>query len=134
MDTMQKIKQTIVVEWKHLDKDGTTCDRCAVTGNEIRRTLAVLQKECGPKGVEIVLKETLLSANNIGDSNLILINGKPLAELLPNAVSAENSCCSCSDLIGKETCCRTIVRFGVTHEAVPAHFIREAICGVARCC
>ncbi len=127
-------EQTIVIEWRHLDQDGATCDRCAETGSEIRVALTTLQQECGPRGVAIILRETLLAADAISESNRILINGTPLEELLPQAAAGENPCCSCTDLIGRQTSCRTIVRAGLTHEAVPARFIREAICEVARCC
>jgi tartrate dehydratase beta subunit/fumarate hydratase class I family protein len=28
------------IEWRHLDKEGRTCDRCADTGDEVRRACA----------------------------------------------------------------------------------------------
>ncbi|MFH1216430.1 MAG: DUF2703 domain-containing protein [Pseudomonadota bacterium] len=128
------MRQTIIVEWKHLEKDGKTCDRCVDTGKEIRETVKGLQEECGPQGVEIIFRETTLSEQDIGDSNIILINGKALEDILPRTIASENTCCSCSELIGKESVCRTIVRSGMIHEVVPSRFIREAICEVARCC
>lgn len=124
----------VVIEWKHLDKDGRTCERCTQTGAGIVEMAQILADECGPRGVEIVFRETLLTENEIPLSNLILINGTPLEKILPQARSAENNCCSCGDLLGRETLCRTIVHQGQEYETVPPQLIREAVCTVAGCC
>lgn len=124
----------IVVEWKHLDKDGQTCDRCAETGVGVVETVQALQAECLGKGVEIVFRETLLAVAEIDQSNLILIDGVPIEDILPETKVSTSCCCSCGDLTGQEESCRTIVRFGTVHEAIPAQFIREAICRIASCC
>ena len=126
--------KTVTVEWRHLDKEGKTCDRCAETGQGVATLVHALQKECRPKGVEILFTETKLSEAEISQSNLILINGKPLESVLPMATASESSCCSCGDLTGREESCRTIIRHGQVHEAIPPEFIREAICRVAGCC
>lgn len=126
--------KTITIEWKHLDQDGKTCARCADTGKGLAEIVRELAAECSPKGVEIYLKETKLPAGEIGQSNLILINGTPLENILPATSSSVSNCCSCGELTGQEECCRTIVRFGTVHEAIPSDFIREAICRVAGCC
>lgn len=126
--------QTVTVEWKHLDAQGKTCERCAATGAGVVEMVQRLQAECAPKGVEIVFTETKLTAAEIGQSNLILINGKPLETLLPMASASESPCCSCSELTGKAECCRTIVWQGKTHEAIPPELVRQAICRVAQCC
>ncbi|MDH3454402.1 MAG: DUF2703 domain-containing protein [Desulfuromonadales bacterium] len=126
--------KTIVVEWRHLDKDGETCDRCAETGAGVAELVRDLAAECRGKGVDIVFRETKLTAADIDQSNLILIDGVPVEDILPDATVSESSCCSCSDLTGNDECCRTIVRFGVEHEAIPPQMVREAICKVAGCC
>ena len=126
--------ETITVEWRHLDKEGKTCNRCAETGQGIAETMQRLREECRGKGVEILFTETKLSEAEISQSNLILINGKPLESVLPMATASESSCCSCGDLTGREESCRTIIRHGQVHEAIPPEFIREAICRVAGCC
>ena len=126
--------QTVVVEWKHLDKDGQTCDRCEETGTGIDAMVQELAVACKGKGVEVVFKETLLTADQIDQSNLILINGKPVEDILPDAKVSESCCCSCGDLTGKDEVCRTIIRFGVEYEAIPSQMVREAICRVAGCC
>ena len=126
--------QTVTVEWRHLDKDGVTCDRCAETGSGIMELVQQMDVECRPSGVRIQFTETRLSAAEIGQSNLILINGVALEEVLPQTEVSTSPCCSCGELIGEETSCRTIVRFGQIHEAIPQHLVREAICAVARRC
>lgn len=126
--------KTVTVEWRHLEKEGETCDRCDATGQDVRKLVQRLQKECRSKGVEILFLETKLSETEIEQSNLILINNRPIETLLPLTTVSESPCCSCGELTGKEESCRTIIRHGRVHEAVPREFIREAICRVAGCC
>jgi len=126
--------KTVTVEWKHLDQGGQTCERCADTGEGLVRLAQRLQAECRPKGVEILFTETLLTSDEIGQSNLILINGTPLASLLPEAIASSSPCCSCGELTGRMESCRTIIWQGRTHEAIPPELVREAICRVADCC
>ncbi|MEW6593712.1 MAG: DUF2703 domain-containing protein [Thermodesulfobacteriota bacterium] len=124
----------VTIEWKHLDQAGKTCERCATTGEGLAGLTAQLQAECRPRGVEILFTETRLTAAEIGQSNLICINGKPLETLLPMASASESPCCSCGEITGKEESCRTIVWQGETHEAIPPELVREAVCRVAGCC
>mgnify|MGYP001195801578 CR=1 FL=1 len=126
--------KTVSVEWRHLDKDGKTCDRCAQTGEGVVELVQQMNAECRPHGVRIVFRETRLTEAEIDQSNLILINGTPLEALLPTTTVSTSPCCSCGDLTGREECCRTLVRFGQEHETIPQHFIREAICAMAGCC
>lgn len=67
--------QTVTVEWRHLDNDGVTCDRCAETGDGIKKMVQQMDAKCSPSGVRIDFIETRSSASEIGQSNLILING-----------------------------------------------------------
>lgn len=126
--------KTVVVEWKHLDQAGQTCDRCAETGAGVVETVQALAAECRQRGVELVFRETLLSPAEIAQSNLILIDGVAIEDILPGANASESCCCSCGELTGKDEVCRTIIRFGAEHEAVPPQMVREAICRVAGCC
>ena len=124
----------VTVEWRHLDKEGKTCDRCAETGQGIAELVQGVQRECRPKGVDILFRETTLSEAEIGQSNLVLINGKPIEAVLPQTAVSKNPCCSCGELTGREESCRTLIRHGQVYEAIPREFIREAICRVAGCC
>lgn len=116
----------LVIEWRHYDKLGETCDRCASTGASVREVVAELRRELSQEGVSVTFIETLLSENLMSQSNLVLFNGVPLESLLDQAVAGENSCPSCSCLTGSETSCRTVTLEGTTYEEIPADLIRKA--------
>jgi hypothetical protein len=122
------------IEWKHLDVDGKTCDRCAGTGDEINQFINRLHEECALKDVHITLKEINLTEKDIEESNRIFINGIPLEDILPETTVSQNICTSCSDLLGSSTCCRTIIHTGKEYETIPKQLIREAVCKIAKCC
>jgi hypothetical protein len=127
-------RNNIEIEWKHLDVNGKTCERCDGTGNELRQLVDRLRKECAPQNVQIILKEIKLTKRQIEASNSILINGIPLEDILPESAVSQNTCSSCSDLIGNATCCRTIIHSGKEYETIPLQLVREAVCKVAQCC
>lgn len=114
------------IEWKHLDKDGQTCERCGDTGEALRRVVQELNGELQAKGWQVALKQTLLTETEIPESNEILLNGVLLEEILPQASKSENRCCSCEELLGAPTLCRTVEYQGTTYEAIPSELIREA--------
>jgi hypothetical protein len=114
------------IEWRHLDKDGATCERCADTGATIRGLLGALSRELQPTGWEVTFKETLLDESEIPESNSIYFNGVAIESLLPNARRSDNCCASCGEILGSPTMCRTIERGGETYEAIPAALVREA--------
>jgi len=122
------------IEWRHLDIDGKTCERCAGTGDEIRRFINRLHNECAIKDVQITLKEIKLTEKKIEESNRIFINGIPLEDILHETKISQNVCSSCSDLLGSTTCCRTIIHTGREYETIPQRLIREAVCKIAKCC
>ncbi len=118
--------KTLVIEWRHYDKEGQTCDRCATTGASVKDVLSRLTDDLAKRGIVVSFVETLLSQERMNESNLILFNGTPIEQLLDNAGTSENLCDSCSCLTGTETVCRTIDVSGVTHEEIPAELIRKA--------
>ncbi len=126
--------KTVEVEWMHLDKEGNTCNRCDNTGKEVREIVSRLNIECAPQSVKVKLHETKLTELEIENSNLILINGTPLEDLIPNARASDSSCSSCGEITGKEESCRTIVQFDSVYETIPQRLIRDAVCQVAKCC
>ena len=126
--------KTITIEWRHLDVDGDTCERCDNTGNEVKKAVASLNHECAPHGVSFTLQETRLTADALAESNAILINGQYLEALLPQAERSNSECCSCGDLVGESVECRTVEFNGQSHETIPAELIRDAACTVANCC
>ena len=115
------------IEWRHLDVDGKTCDRCADTGTAVRAACEGLARELAPKGWIVGFTETRLTENEISDSNAILVNGIPMEELLPHGRRSESCCPSCREMLGAPVMCRTIEHRGRTHEAIPPELIREAV-------
>ena len=123
------------IEWRHLDQAGNTCIRCSDTGVALKKVVASLTTECAPCGWEVTFKETRLKEDQIAQSNIILINGTPIEEILPNSKVSENHCVSCCDFIGGESVyCRTIEYEDKTYEAIPARLVHQAVCSVAQCC
>lgn len=114
------------IEWRHLDKDGKTCDRCSDTGETVRSAYEDLVKELEPKGWEVSFTETLLTDQEIPESNSIYLNGIAIEKILPDTRRSQNCCISCGEILGTPTMCRTLERNGQIFEAVPAAMILEA--------
>jgi len=122
-DRIEMQQKGITLEWRHYDKEGYTCDRCSGTG----ANLAAVIKEFAGRGISIKLQEMLLPADQISESNLLLINGVPLEELLSGGAGGESECPSCSCLTGAETSCRTVQHDGETYEELSPELIRRGI-------
>lgn len=119
--------QELSIEWRHYDKQGATCDRCATTGEAVKKVISGLGAELEEKGFAVTFTETLLPEELMAQSNMLLFNGVPLEQLLDNAAVNENSCASCSCLTGTETSCRTVEYQGATYEEIPEELILKAI-------
>ncbi len=119
----------LLVEWKHFDKNGTTCERCSQTGDNLNMVIKDLQNEFLSKGVEIQFQETKLPESRMAESNQILIDGILLENLVPNTKAGENFCSSCSGLIEDPGgCqCRTVKQGENIYEEVPVYLIKQAI-------
>lgn len=118
--------RTLNIEWRHYDKEGATCDRCAATGTSVKDVVASLTRELADKGVTVTFTETRLPEKLMAQSNLILFNGAPLETLLQNAAADQSNCPSCACLTGSQTNCRTIEYDGIIYEEVPEYLIRKA--------
>ena len=116
----------LVIEWRHYEKEGATCDRCSATGSSVAAVVSELTAELAGKGIAVKFLETPLPETMMAQSNLILLNGVPLEALLEQATAGENACLSCSCLTGSDTSCRTVEYEGKTHEEIPAELIRKA--------
>ena len=121
-DRIERVASPIIIEWRHYDKAGATCDRCCGTGANLVSVVA----EYAQRGVAIELQETLLQFERISESNLVLINGAPLEQLLAGA-TGESECVSCSCLTGSATSCRTVQCDGETFEELTPELIRKGI-------
>ena len=124
--------KTHLIEWKRFVRGGNTCNRCESTGETLRTVIRELNAACG--SARLRLKTTRLPASRLAESNSILIDGRPLEQILPAVQVKQTDCPSCGELIGKSAQCRTVVVEGRIHEAVPAELIRSAICRAAGCC
>jgi len=114
------------IEWMHYDKEGETCTRCNNTGDNLKRALEEMSKDETCESTKINYKETKLEANDMPDSNTVLINGQKLEDIL-NAKASENYCHSCSCLAGQGSNCRTVKYDGKVYEDLPVEMILEAI-------
>lgn len=110
------------IEWRHYDQDGATCDRCSGTGKNLQQVL----REYAERGVLIELHETLLPATRLNESNLVLINGVPLEELL-SATTGESDCPSCGCLTGSAANCRTVQCNGESYEELTVDLLQKGI-------
>ncbi len=125
MENEEKKTNILVIEWKHLDAAGETCDRCYDTGENLHAEIKRLQRKLDSQGIIIQLIETKLDDTSVKESNQILINGVLIEEIIDMEVR-ENYCASCSDLVGSETYCRTIIFDGEEYDDIPAKAIRQA--------
>jgi hypothetical protein len=115
----------LIIEWKHLDVLGETCNRCYDTGENLVQEVKRLNRALQPEGIEVELIETKLDDKEVFQSNTILFDGIPIEDILNIEVS-ENFCDSCSNLLGYETYCRTVTYDGNEYEDIPAKAIRQA--------
>jgi hypothetical protein len=76
--------KTLPIVWQRLVTGGTTCPRCAGTGEQVKRAIEELRKALLSLGIEPVLEtrsidEVAFKANP-SESNRIWIGGKPMEE------------------------------------------------------
>lgn len=117
--------KTLKIEWRHLDVQGETCDRCYDTGENLANEIKRLTRALQPRGYEVIYNETKLDDTQISDSNTILFNNVPIEDVI-NIKVTDNYCASCSELLGHDAYCRTIVFEGEEYDDIPAKAIRQA--------
>jgi SAM-dependent methyltransferase len=122
----RKPLNTLHIEWKHYEKNGVTCTRCGDTGQTLNQAIQNLHEELARRNITLTFSETILSEQDIPESNSIFFNGAPLEALIPGAKTSENHCRSCSELTGRHTQCRTVEVGDALYEAVPETLIRQA--------
>lgn len=118
--------ETVRIEWKHLDVDGETCERCMDTGRTLAEEVLKLNEEFQDKGVQVEWFETKLGPEEVAISNALYFNGKGIEELISIEI-VESYCSSCSDLVGHKTYCRSVFFEGHSYEDVPGEAIRKAV-------
>lgn len=115
----------LIIEWKHLEVEGETCERCYDTGENLNQEVKRLNRALQARDITVELIETKLDDTKIHESNTILFNGVPIEKIID--IKIENNYCeSCSALLGSETYCRAVIFEGNEYEDVPAKAIRQA--------
>lgn len=119
--------KTLTIEWKHLDVEGDTCNRCYDTGENLVQEIKRLNRTLQQQDITVELIETKLDDTQIPQSNMLLFNGVAIEDILDIEVS-ENFCDSCTELLGtgSRIYCRTITYEGNEYEDIPAKAIRGA--------
>ena len=67
-----------------------------------------------------------MSGDEISESNMVLLDGKPIEEWVDLRVD-ENYCESCSELLDKEVNCRSVVYEGIQYDEIPSEAISRAV-------
>lgn len=124
--------KTHTIEWKHLDRNGRTCNRCDNTGANLRAVIRKLNTSFRSQRVRFRLKETLLEPERLEESNSIIIDGQPLETILSATRVTSTECSSCGELTGQAAECRAMTNDGTVHETIPAEIIHNALVKVAR--
>jgi hypothetical protein len=81
----------LIVEWKHLDVEGETCERCYDTGENLTQEVKRLNRTLQPQGIEVEMTETRLDDTEIPQSNIIIFNGVSIEDILNIEVSKNYS-------------------------------------------
>jgi hypothetical protein len=129
--------QLLQVRWQRLvDESGQTCDRCGLTGTEVRKAIGLLTKAMEPLNIDVVLKEARLSpaecAEDISQSNRIWIAGVSLEDWLGARVGESpcEGCCEymtgCVETERQTVDCRTLIVGTRVYEAIPAELVLKA--------
>jgi ArsR family transcriptional regulator len=121
----EPVTKNLLIEWRHLDVEGETCERCYDTGENLAAEVKRLNRALNPRGIEVKYIEIKLDESQVFESNGMLFNNIPIEDVLNIEVS-QNYCGSCSDLLSKTTYCRTVKFDGNEYEDVPAKAIRQA--------
>ncbi len=117
--------RTLKIEWQRLVSNDKTCPRCGSTEEELGKAVSALKQSLAPLGIEVALEKKELSIPEFKkaplQSNLILINNRPLEDYLGGSVG-QSPCC---DVCGPSDC-RTVNIGGQVYETVPADIIIQA--------
>lgn len=117
----------VTVEWQRLvDEKGETCDRCNKTYLNLEKVISLVKPFFENFGIDIEFSKKALSMDEFQKnpllSNQIIIDGKPLEEIL-NLKVGQSSCCGpCGD-----NECRTIIDGSLEKEEVEERLILKSI-------
>ncbi|KQC03367.1 MAG: hypothetical protein APR55_06965 [Methanolinea sp. SDB] len=111
-----------MIELRHLDLGEMACGRCSDTGENLLNVISELGGEHVLDDVEVEVRNILLPPNRADESNIVLINGIPLEEILGEKMGSAG-CGVCSDFCGEQ-----VLHYsrGIL-SAIPREVLREAI-------
>jgi Domain of unknown function (DUF2703) len=118
--------KSLPITWQRLvTSDGSTCDRCNATHQEIQQAISKLKEALRPLGIEPALEirdidEASFKANP-SESNRIWIGGRPMEQWLGARVGRSRCCSVCG-----ESECRTVEIGAATFEAIPQELFLKA--------
>ncbi len=118
---------TVTVEWQRLvDEKGETCDRCNKTYVNLERVISLAMPFLENFGIRIEFLKKAISMEDFQKnpllSNQIIIDGKPIEQMLSLQVGQSTCCGPCGD-----NECRTIIDGNVEKEDVEERLILKAI-------
>ena len=116
--------KSLVIETTVLRADGQTCERCGDTVEAVRSAVAQLEAVLTPLGVRVTLVEHAASADNLDDSNSVMINGRSLEEWI-GAERVSTDCPSCGDLVGEAACCAAVSVGEIVQESFSVEQVRD---------
>lgn len=131
--------KSLVIETTVLRVDGETCERCGGTVEAVRSAAQQLGTVLTPLGIKVTLIEHAASAENLDDSNSVMINGRSLEEWI-GAERVSTDCPSCGDLVGGSACCAAVAVEGVVQDSFSEEQVRDAafaaldLGGAGGCC
>jgi hypothetical protein len=118
--------KSLPIAWQRLvSSDGTTCDRCNATYQEIQRAVGKLKEALRPLGIEPSLEIREIGEISFkatpSESNRIWIADRPMEEWLGATVGRSRCCSVCGD-----SECRPVEVGGTRFEAIPEKLFLKA--------
>ena len=113
------------IRWRRLVKDGSTCERCGSTLEQLKSAVGKLEAALRPLGIQPVLETETIGEESFksepSESNRIWISGQPLEHWLGGTVGMSPCCSVCGD-----SDCRTLELGGHTYETIPEELLVKA--------
>ena len=117
--------RSVVIETTVLRVEGETCEQCGDTVEAVRIAVRQLETVLAPLDVRVTLIEHAATAENLEDSNSVMVNGRSLEDWI-GAERVSTDCPSCGDLIGQTACCGAVSVAGMVQESFSVEQVRDA--------
>jgi hypothetical protein len=118
-------RRRLLIEAAFLRVGGETCDRCSDTQSSVREAARSLERGLASLNIAVTLIEHEVAAEDLPDSNTVLINGRGIEEWL-GAERVSTDCPSCAALVGESACCSAVSVGGTVHESLTADLVMSA--------